>query len=199
MAKSTPFRVGDIVEILNSGHQYSTYDEWAKRNGATKYVSGKAIPKGNYRIKRISGHGRSEGSMPLGLLESMDGLFQYIYGLEEYPPYIQLSTKGETVNTTRRTFRLLKDTPDLKKGVLVQEACDDGDQEYNVLDLKNYVKHDDFFDFFGDANYSRQAVEQQPTWFEEVFAVTPPFMNAKQIEQWEAFQKSQATKTKKSK
>lgn len=68
---------------------------------------------------------------------------------------------------TRRTFRLLKDTPEVSKGALFQEACDDGDQEYILLD-HSYIVPDDYFDFYKSISFSRETVEEQPAWFEEV-------------------------------
>lgn len=78
--------------------------------------------------------------------------------------------KGENVNT-RRTFRLLKDTPEVGKGALVQEACDDGNQEYVLLDgeFLSDATDSDYHDYFDSLpNFSRNTVEDQPDWFEEV-------------------------------
>lgn len=83
---------------------------------------------------------------------------------------LDLVRKKGTVNT-RRTFRLLKDTPELEKGALVQEACDDGDQNYILLDFEQMsdATYGDWTDYFsGNFALSRDTVEQQPEWFEEV-------------------------------
>lgn len=94
--------------------------------------------------------------------------------------------KGET-KMGRQTFRLLKDTPELKKGALVQEACDDGDQEYKLLENQDkFVKHDDLEDYDIDLCFSRKTVETG-NFFEEVFPVEPQFMNAEELTRHKEF------------
>lgn len=88
----------------------------------------------------------------------------------------------------RRTFRLLKEIPELKKGALLQEACDDGDQEYVLLDRSHLKFAEDYAVYFdGVPTFSRETVENQPKFFEEVFPVSPSFMNADQLKKHAAF------------
>lgn len=88
-----------------------------------------------------------------------------------YETYTRLETQQETEerNMSRRTFRLLKDTDFLKAGTIVQEACDDGDQAYVVLDFEDAVLFDDFEEYEIESHHlSRGAVEDNPEWYEEV-------------------------------
>lgn len=96
----------------------------------------------------------------------------------------------------RKTYKLIKDTVDVRKGALFQEACDDGDQEY-VLITREYIKHPEGHRALGwnKVNIDRHSVEKQPQWFTEVFKVTPEYMTRAELDQWEAFK---ARKTKKS-
>lgn len=97
---------------------------------------------------------------------------------------------------TRRTFKLLKDTADYYKGLLVQEACDAGDQEYASLNHGEKVIKDDISHFFDDntVRYSRKTIEEQPNWFVEVFKVEPEYMTEVELTNYKAFL---ASKTKK--
>lgn len=79
---------------------------------------------------------------------------------------LDLVTRRKEVK--RRTYRLIKDLPGLSKGLLVQEACDDGDQEYVSINHDDFMKFEDWSNFFDKASFSREEVEQNPTWFEEV-------------------------------
>ena len=79
---------------------------------------------------------------------------------------LDLVKRKSTMNT-RRTFKLLKDTPEVRKGALFQEACDDGDQEYILLD-HSFIIPEDYFDFYSNISFSRDTVEKQPAFFEEV-------------------------------
>lgn len=102
---------------------------------------------------------------------------------QEYDPYYDMyrtvtyyrdETNEEIMerNMSRRTFRLLKDTDFLAAGTLVQEDCDDGNQQYSVLDFDDAVLYDDFDDFedyeLESHSLSRKAVEENPEWYEEV-------------------------------
>lgn len=100
----------------------------------------------------------------------------------------ELVTKGEEVKPyQRKTFKQLKDSVTVKKGALWQEACDDGDQEYVLLDSA----------FNRDPRqtqriYDRALVEDDPKNFVEVFKVSPEYQTREELDLWEAFQKSQA-------
>lgn len=93
--------------------------------------------------------------------------------------------KGEQT-MGRRTFRLLKESLDLKKGAIVQEKCDDGDQDYTVLDLK-YQKFED--GNYTEIDFSRNTVENNPKWFEEVFPLVPEYGNKAELEAFKKFAK----------
>ncbi len=63
----------------------------------------------------------------------------------------------------RKTFILLKDTPELRKGAILQEDCDAGDQDFSCIN-KGHIKMKDQ----DGTSYSRDVVMKQPNWFEEV-------------------------------
>lgn len=69
----------------------------------------------------------------------------------------------------RKTYILLKDTPELKKGAILQEQCDDGDQDFICLNESDHQKHKEDN---VDTLYGRNTVMKQPEWFEEVMTVT---------------------------
>ncbi|ODR25805.1 hypothetical protein BHQ19_10260 [Mycolicibacterium porcinum] len=86
----------------------------------------------------------------------------------------------------------MKGTAELKVGAVVQEKCDDGDQDYIVLD-ESFVK------YTNEANSKRytlprEAVEKEPKWFVEVFKVHPEYMTREELDAWEAFKKTLTTK-----
>lgn len=93
-------------------------------------------------------------------------------------------------STQRKTYKLIKELPELKKGALLQEKCDDGTQDFKVLD-EAFVKYSDEYGR-KDFKYPRQAVENEPVYFVEVFAVTPAFMTQAELDQWDAFKKAAA-------
>lgn len=93
------------------------------------------------------------------------------------------SSKGEQT-MGRRTYRLIKELPGLKKGAVLQEQCDDGDQPYELLD-KGYFKHDDQ----SAELYSRMTVENEPKFFEEVFPLVPEYGNKAELEAFKKFAK----------
>jgi hypothetical protein len=63
----------------------------------------------------------------------------------------------------RKTYIALTDTPELKKGAIMQEKCDDGDQDYECI-TPELMQVDDQ----GLTCYSRKTVETQPQFFMEV-------------------------------
>lgn len=77
----------------------------------------------------------------------------------------------------RRTFRLLKDTPEVEKGGLVQEACDDGTQSFKIIAGGKYGT---------EGYYNRKVVFEQPKFFEEVFTPSAIWLTKEQLN---AFQK----------
>lgn len=67
---------------------------------------------------------------------------------------------------SRLRYRLVKDSPELKKGAVVVESCDDGDQEF-VLENKSKK-----FRIFSDEDlptYTRMTVMKNPLWFEPIY------------------------------
>lgn len=81
----------------------------------------------------------------------------------------------------RRTFRLLKDSPELKKGALLQEKCDAGDQDYGSLH-----SGDQHFEDQTSTTYTRMTVEESPAWFVEVFPVLPEYATKEEIKKFKA-------------
>lgn len=112
----------------------------------------------------------------------------YAYG-KQGDHRLELVTNGGTnVKSHRRTFKLLKDMPGYSKGDLFQEQCDDGTQPYSVFGYNNL-----------DAKYelaNRSLVEDNPSWFVEVFQVEPQFMTREELDQWEAFKAKPKKETK---
>lgn len=102
-----------------------------------------------------------------------------IWSRDEY--YLELIKEGKPM--ARRTFRLLKDSMEIKKGSLVQEACDDGNQEYRVVDIERAYRFDDLREYFDRPSISltRKTVEKNPKWFVEVFQVLPEYATKEEI------------------
>lgn len=100
-----------------------------------------------------------------------------------YESTLQLITKGGDMKPTqRKTYKQLKESVTVKKHALWQEACDDGTQEYVLLNA------DDNKDPRQTQKiYERALVEEDPKNFVEVFAVTPAFMTQAELDQWEDF------------
>jgi hypothetical protein len=102
-------------------------------------------------------------------------------GVNLYNRKFTLVSEGEKV-MGRRTFKQLREDPTVKAGAIWQEACDDGDQEYVLLNYETHHK--------GGTRVhisERELVENQPKWFVEVFQVTPQYMTREELDQWEAF------------
>lgn len=98
----------------------------------------------------------------------------------------------------RRTFKLIKDTPDVKKGALFQEKCDDGDQDYQILEeFEETHVTAPFEDGGKTVAYGRAACEDRPNWFIEVFKITPEYMTREELDQFEAFKKGKKSAKKK--
>jgi hypothetical protein len=78
-----------------------------------------------------------------------------------------------------RVFRLKKDTPSVRKGTLYR---------YDVN--KNYYKKDEGGRKFPPVPtatigvHSRQAVEDNPEWFEEVFPLIPAYGTKEEVEKF---------------
>lgn len=112
--------------------------------------------------------------------------------------YTKLVTnKGE--NMSRRTFRLIKDSIEIKAGMLVQEACDEGNQEYRTLNMEKFMRFSDYKKYFSSPSnsFSRDTVEQSPEWFEEVFPATEQWMTKEEKDNFARFLKGEKNETPK--
>lgn len=100
-------------------------------------------------------------------------------------PLHTITNSKENKPMGRRTFKLIKETPEYKVGTLFQEACDDGDQEYIVI-TRDLLKFEDA-NADNQPSYERVEVETQPQWFVEVFKVEPEYMTREQLDAYQAF------------
>ncbi|MEK6879990.1 MAG: hypothetical protein AABY22_10300 [Nanoarchaeota archaeon] len=64
----------------------------------------------------------------------------------------------------KKRYILLKDSPELKKGAILEEKCDNGDQGFDCININEYQKFDDQ----GATYYSRKTIMEGPDWFEEL-------------------------------
>lgn len=96
------------------------------------------------------------------------------------------NSKGATIVSERRTFKLLKNSPTLRKGALWQEQCDDGTQPYELITPEFKISETNTRK---STQSDRSIIEEQPDWFVEVFKVHPEYMTKEELEKWEAFKK----------
>lgn len=68
----------------------------------------------------------------------------------------------------RRRFVLLKDTPELKVGAIVEEQCDDGNQGFYCVNVEEFKAMDDEY----NVHYTRKTILNRPEWFEELVTMT---------------------------
>ncbi len=73
----------------------------------------------------------------------------------------------------RRRFILLKDTPELKRGAILVEDCDGGDQGFHIEDKKYCL-----FDDQDGTSYTRKTVLGSPNWFVEA---SPFYLTKEQV------------------
>jgi len=97
---------------------------------------------------------------------------------------IELVNKGEEMTYQRRTFKQLTESVTVKKNALWQEACDDGDQEYILLN-----ESDNKDPRNTQRIYDRSLVEEGKG-FVEVFKVSPEYMTKEELNSFETFKKS---------
>jgi hypothetical protein len=92
----------------------------------------------------------------------------------------ELATKGGEMTQPyqRKTYRLLRELPGISKYTLFQEMCEDGTQPYRPLEDVPGLDYQ---------LSSRELVENNPKWFEEVFLVMPQYQTREELDQWEAF------------
>lgn len=72
----------------------------------------------------------------------------------------------------RKRYKLLKDNPEVKRGAIFEEECDNGDQGFHLITEEYLVFPKDQTQ--QGVRYGRNVVMKQPTWFEEVTAVYVP-------------------------
>ena len=102
------------------------------------------------------------------------------YKLAELPI---TSNSKENKPMGRRTFKQLKDTPKIRKGALWQEQCEDGTQPYEMI-TPEYDRSENKQTL---VESTRSIVEEQPSWFVEVFKVEPEYMTREQLDAYQAF------------
>ncbi|NIL77155.1 hypothetical protein [Rhodococcus sp. B10] len=167
MSKET-IKVGDLV-------YYNGFD--GKRYWCVVYSI-----EGDGKDRRIWGNWRNSVSAARRAEPSRYGFMPY--------DEVFIDTKGEEVKPyQRKTYKQLKDSVTVKKDALWQEACDDGDQEYVLLD-KSFSK-----DTAGNGVhkiYTRSLVEEDPKNFVEVFKVDPEYQTREELDLFEEFKKSRA-------
>jgi hypothetical protein len=64
----------------------------------------------------------------------------------------------------RKKYILLKDCPELKKGAILEEKCDNGNQDYRCITIETHRKFPDQREVI----YSRDTIMKNPTWFKEI-------------------------------
>lgn len=80
---------------------------------------------------------------------------------------------SDRVRIMGRTFRLRHDTPELKKGVIVEYNY--AYQRYFPQGEEQDYRHDDLKQDRKRYGLSPKTVETMPYWFEEVFSLTPKY------------------------
>lgn len=100
---------------------------------------------------------------------------------------LKLLNEGE-YKMARATYKLLVELPAVSKGAIYQENCDDGTQDFHLLDSK-YIKFDDENESRNAEEYEvpREAVETQPQFFERVYSATETWLTRDQLEQFKTF------------
>lgn len=66
----------------------------------------------------------------------------------------------------KKRYILLKDGPELKKGAILEEKCEDGNQDYKCINIKEFSQGRGVEER-GVIHY-KDIIEKQPEWFEEV-------------------------------
>jgi len=102
---------------------------------------------------------------------------------DDLQPLHTITNSKEKKPMGRRTFKQLKDTPKIRKGALWQEQCEDGTQPYEMI-TPEYDRSENKQTL---VEPTRSIVEEQPSWFVEVFKVEPEYMTREQLEAFEAF------------
>lgn len=69
----------------------------------------------------------------------------------------------------RKKYILLKDSPELKKGAILEADCEGGDQGYTCSD-EEFIRAKDQI----SCHYSEDSVAKNPDWFQEICLVEVP-------------------------
>lgn len=93
----------------------------------------------------------------------------------------------------RATYRLIRDTPNCKKGAIVQEKCDDGTQDFIMLNAETHMKHR-FENQESVPVVPRGSVEKEPKWFERVYPGTPEWMTQEELDEFAEYKANKAKK-----
>ncbi|MDV7992094.1 hypothetical protein [Rhodococcus sp. IEGM 1374] len=149
------FKVGDRVRVIDCA-------------GSSSAHIGDIVT-----VMDVWGHGNN-------LLSVYSPKYDSTYGMYDYR--FETTTKTGETPVQRRTFKQLKESVTVRKNALWQEACDDGTQEYILLDQTNNKDSRNT-----QRIYDRSLVEADSANFVEVFAVTPQYMTRVELDQWEAF------------
>jgi hypothetical protein len=156
-------------------------------------------------IKRCDIHGEGIPCYHVGELKSPYKITSADYG-RAYPYRLNeddsewndnelelVTTNNGDKSVTRRTFKLIKDSPTMKKGAILQEQCDDGTQPYTLLNAETHSLDPSF----SISIAKRSIVEEQPKWFIEVFKAAPEWLTSEELEAYKAFmQKNKPAKAK---
>lgn len=157
------FKVGDRVKVIDNNHSnfgcITTIGEWEDNGDDNNWCIGNQY---------------SSIENPYGLKAPLNNT---AYGT-------QLELIGEN-KMARRTFKLVKETPTIKKGAIMQEACDDGTQEYILLDM-SFWKDTEFPNANSVKIYKRSLVEDS-SFYVEVFKVDPEYMTAEELKKHNEF------------
>lgn len=82
----------------------------------------------------------------------------------------------------RKKYILLKDSPELKRGAILEADCEDGNQGY-TCNVKEFIRAKDQT----SCHYTDNSITENPDWFQEICFVEVPI---KQIAKVRKFIKS---------
>lgn len=84
-----------------------------------------------------------------------------------------------------KKYILLKDCSDIKKGAIIEEECEEGNQDY-VYKSREFVKFPKEWKMsnWGDKIFGRNEVEKQPDWFERIETVEVSAKNLTKVKKF---------------
>ena len=91
----------------------------------------------------------------------------------------------------KKQYILLKDSPELKKGAILVEEYDEGNQDFNCLDRSSWKQKDIDFE---EVVYSRNTIMKNPDWFQEIYPVYLTKEQLKKVEKLLGIKKEKKTK-----